>query len=61
MVQSFRTTSDLEWARAAVVVHVGHGVSAVSAASCAADLCIPLHSPGAMLTGCQRWSGDHPL
>lgn len=54
MVRSFRSTSDLEWARAAVVVHVGHGVSAVSAASCVADLCIPLHSPGAMLTGCQR-------
>lgn len=54
MVWSSRPAVGLEWAGTAVLVHVGSGVDAVSAASCVADLCVLLPSPGALLTGCQR-------
>lgn len=45
MVWSFGPAIGLEWAGTAVMVHVGSGVDAVSAASCAADLCALLPFP----------------
>lgn len=54
MVWSFEPAVALEWAGTAVVVHVGSGGDAISAASCVADRYILLPSPRPLLTGCQR-------